>query len=219
MNVITLLTKDHRKVESLFERYRSLSTPQAKQRVLDQVSRELSVHMAAEERELYPLLRRSISDGSSRMEEAEKEHSEAKASIADLMTAEPGTFDMDAKVATLMKAIQHHVSEEEGEIFPKMKESFDRARLAELGRKIVKAKSSAPELPPRSAARRASGPSIRGMAAAATDRIRNLFALEDERSGRKEPKRARRRRKPARRKTTTAAKAKRVKRSRARRRA
>jgi hypothetical protein len=62
MNVVTLLTHDHRTVEGLLERYRS-ATDEAKQALLEEIARELMKHMDAEERVLYPLLRTSILDG------------------------------------------------------------------------------------------------------------------------------------------------------------
>jgi hemerythrin superfamily protein len=189
MNVITLLTNDHRKVERLFERYRSEPRPETKRRTLETITRDLSMHMTAEEQVLYPLLRRTIPDGETLMREAEGEHQSAKALIADLQRSEPGSFDMDSKVSTLRNAIDHHVQEEEGQIFPQIKQSFARQDLVDLGRKIVLAKRSAPTRPDRSAAAESPGASVRGVAGAAADRVRNIFSA-DETPQRKSPKRA-----------------------------
>src|SRR5262245_4139408 len=82
MNALTLLKRDHRNVESLFERYRSAST--GKSEILRHITQELSMHMDAEERELYPVLRMSISDGDDLMKDAVKEHEEARGLLADL---------------------------------------------------------------------------------------------------------------------------------------
>ena len=132
MNVITLLTNDHRTVEALLERYRS-ATNEAKRPLLDEITRELTKHMDAEESVLYPLLRTSIPRGEELMAEAVEEHKKAKGLLAELQSTEAGSFDMDSRVATLRGAIQHHVREEEGTIFPEMQKSLEDALLEELG--------------------------------------------------------------------------------------
>ena len=124
MNVVTLLTNDHRTVEALLERYRS-ATNEAKRPLLDEITRDLTKHMDAEESVLYPLLRTSIPRGEELMAEAVEEHKKAKGLLAELQSTEAGSFDMDSRVATLRGAIQHHVREEEGTIFPEMQKSLE----------------------------------------------------------------------------------------------
>jgi hemerythrin superfamily protein len=184
MNAVTLLKQDHRKVESLFERYRSAI--EGKAEILLDITRELSRHMDAEERELYPVLRTSIPDGESLMNDAVTKHKEARGLLVDLSRADAGSFDMDAKVATLQRAIDHHVRDEEDEIFPKAQEALGKKRLEELGGRIAKAKKSAPQRPASSAARSSPGSSVGGMITAATDRVKNLLASTQ----RKSPRRA-----------------------------
>src|SRR5262249_29611379 len=113
MNAIALLKKDHRAVERSLERYRV--AVKGKRAIVDHIARELSAHMAAEERELYPVLREAIDNGRWLMNDAEKEHSEARGLLAELRGLEEGSFEMDAKVATLRGAIAHHVQDEEEE--------------------------------------------------------------------------------------------------------
>ncbi|MEA2627323.1 MAG: hypothetical protein QOD06_3368, partial [Candidatus Binatota bacterium] len=92
MNAIELLTNDHRKVDSLIERYRSSGgggrSGSARTKVLEQITRELTVHAEAEEAELYPVLRSDVSGGEEMAEEAEQEHAEVKRMIADLEGAD-----------------------------------------------------------------------------------------------------------------------------------
>jgi len=172
MNVITLLTNDHRTVEGLFERYRS-ATVEAKQLLLDEITRELMKHMDAEENVLYPQLRTSIHDGVKLMAEAVDEHEKAKGLLAELQNAEAGSFEMDSRISTLQKAIAHHVREEEGNIFPEMQKSLDAARLEQLGGQIEEAKRSAPETPPPSAEEDSPGVSLGGVVTAAGDRLKD----------------------------------------------
>jgi hemerythrin superfamily protein len=139
MNVVTLLTNDHRTVEGLLERYRS-ATDEAKEALLEQITRELTKHMDAEERVLYPLLRTSILDGEKLMEEAIAEHNKAKGLVAELQSAEAGSFEMDSRVSTLRQAVAHHVREEEESVFPEMQKSLDAALLERIGGQIEDAK-------------------------------------------------------------------------------
>ena len=89
--------------------------------------------MAAEERELYPVLRRAIDNGPALMSDAEKEHSEARGLLSELKSLEEGSFAMDAKVATLRGAIAHHVKDEEEEIFPNAERTLGADALNDLG--------------------------------------------------------------------------------------
>jgi len=185
MNAVTLLKRDHRNVEKLFERYRSAAEARAKRGSLDALTRELTMHMDAEERELYPVLRGSIADGPSLMNDALKEHQEARALLAELANADVSAFDTDARVATLRRAIDHHVSDEEDEIFPKAQASLGKKRLDELGARIARAKRSAPQRPPASAARNAPAASVGGILSAAGDRVKNLFSGEQRKAPRR----------------------------------
>ena len=207
MNAVTLLKSDHRKLEGLFDRYRSAST--GKSGIVLEITRQLSMHMDAEERELYPVLRTSISDGERLVNDAVMEHKKARGLLAELERADTGSFDMDAKVATLRRAVDHHVRDEEEEIFPKAAESLGKNRLDDLGARIAKAKKSAPKRPPSSAARNSPGASVGGIIAAATDRVKNLLTADD----RKPPQRAKRKLRPAAKRTRSASTSRRAKRS------
>jgi hemerythrin superfamily protein len=183
MNAIRLLENDHRKVEGLFDRYRTASD--GKRQIVEDITRELSIHMAAEEKEFYPVIRTAIPDGKSLVQDAVKEHQEAKGLLAELAKLDLGTFDMDAKVATLRKAIEHHVKDEEEEIFPKVAKALGTKRVDELGSRIERAKKSAPTRPEPGAAAHSPGTSLTGTASAAADRLTNYFSPEERKPARK----------------------------------
>lgn len=188
MNVVTLLKNDHRKVEKLFERYANAPDEDRKRQVLGEITRELSVHMVAEERVLYPVLRTSIERGPELTKEAVEEHESAKGLLAELSRGQPGTFDADAKVATLRQAIDHHVKEEEREIFPAMAKKLGERRLNEIGVQLARDKKSAPATPARAKAAKSPGTSILGMAEAATQRVTRMFQPSGPRPARSAPR-------------------------------
>jgi len=173
MDAITLLKSDHRKVERMLQRYRSANGNKAA--IVRQITAELTAHMDAEERELYPVLRTALEDGPSLMEDAVKEHGEARGLLAELARGQEGSFDMDAKVATLRRAIEHHVKDEEQEIFPKMRQTLPKSRVQEIGARIARAKATAPKQPSPREAQKSPGSSVGGIVSAATDRGANLL--------------------------------------------
>ena len=73
--------------------------------------------------------------------EALQEHKEAKTLIKELEDLEAEDHEFDSKLAALIEAVEHHVEEEEGELFPKVREVFDKGQLEQLGQKLESAKT------------------------------------------------------------------------------
>jgi hemerythrin superfamily protein len=125
-DAVTLLTADHAKVKKLFEEFEDLkeeaSSAEDKSALVTQICNELKVHAQIEEEIFYPAVRRAIDDGDL-MDEALVEHAGAKELIAQLEDMSPDDALYDAKVTVLGEQIQHHVNEEEGEMFPKAKKA------------------------------------------------------------------------------------------------
>ena len=128
-----LLKQDHRSVKDLFNRFRAIKedgSAQEKAALVQQICTELTIHAMIEEEIFYPALRAAI-DEDDLMDEAEVEHAGAKALIIDLMTGAPGVDQFEAKVTVLGEYVDHHVKEEESEMFPKARKALDVAALGE----------------------------------------------------------------------------------------
>ena len=135
-DAIALLSADHRKVEAMFEQYEELKESgdsEEKAALAAQICLELTVHAKVEEEIFYPAAREAIDD-EDLMDEAEVEHASAKDLIAQLSETEPEDDLFDAKVKVLGEYINHHVEEEEGEMFAKAKKA--KLDLAALGEEI-----------------------------------------------------------------------------------
>ena len=123
-----LLDADHKAVKALFKEYASLmesrSRSTAKKRQLaDQICKELTVHATIEEEIFYPAVRKAIKDNAL-LNEATVEHASAKELIAQIESSSPADDDhFDARVKVLGEYIDHHVKEEEGEMFTKLKKA------------------------------------------------------------------------------------------------
>lgn len=110
-----LLDSDHEKVERLFAEYQSAGSDTLKKSQLAQaICMELTVHTTIEEEIFYPAFRNAARDNKL-VDEAEKEHHEARDLIAQIEDA----AQMDPLMAKLQKAIEHHVQEERQQMFPK----------------------------------------------------------------------------------------------------
>jgi hemerythrin superfamily protein len=132
-NATQSLRQDHKKVEGLFQKCQQAKSQDAKRRFAMQAMNELEVHAELEEQIFYPAVKKAIEE-TQLVEEAVQEHKEAKALIAQLKNMRGqtnGVEDFDEKFTELVDAVQHHVEEEEGEMFPKVEDS--ELDLAELG--------------------------------------------------------------------------------------
>jgi hemerythrin superfamily protein len=125
-DAITLLTADHAKVKKLFKEFADLKeedgSAEDKSALVTQICNELKVHAEIEEEIFYPAVRKAIDDADL-MDEALVEHAGAKELIAQLEDMSPDDELYDAKVTVLGEQIQHHVKEEEGEMFPKARKA------------------------------------------------------------------------------------------------
>ena len=149
MDALKLLTQDHRTVERLFKAYERAGDRaiKEKQRLAEQVIRELSIHASIEEQFLYPTARELSDKLDSQVLEALEEHHLAKATLAELEKISPSDERFDPKMTVLMENIRHHIEEEEKDLFPKLKRLMDRADLAVLGEAMEAAKKLAPTHP------------------------------------------------------------------------
>ena len=140
-NATQSLRQDHKKVQSLFKKFDQAKGIEAKRRFAMQAISELEVHARVEEEIFYPAVKRAI-DETELVDEAEQEHQEAKSLISKLKEMKGQNNgegeDFKSKFSELQEAIQHHVEEEEGEMFPKVEES--ELDLADLGNQMAQRK-------------------------------------------------------------------------------
>jgi hemerythrin superfamily protein len=145
MDAIQVLKKDHKEVKALlkeFERLRGRAG-QKQQPVVTQICQALTVHAQIEEEVVYPVLKAlRAHDIKDLVREAAEEHQVAKTLIRDLQTLSPEDEQYEAKVMVLGEYVQHHVKEEEQELFPKAHKSLSAKRLAELGEMIAARKQA-----------------------------------------------------------------------------
>lgn len=121
-DAIKLLKDDHREVKGWFKEYEKLEDDAEKQALADRICLALTVHTQIEEEIYYPATREAIDDDDL-LDEAEVEHASAKQLIAEIQSMKAGDRLFDAKVTVLGEYVEHHVEEEEKEMFPESRDS------------------------------------------------------------------------------------------------
>lgn len=140
-DAIAVLKADHANVKALFEQYENLGerAHATKKKLATRICLELTRHATAEEELFYPAVREADADNADLIDEALVEHASAKDLIAQILAMEEGDALYDAKVKVLADLIEHHVGEEEGQIFPRAQES--ELDLVSLGTAIQQRKA------------------------------------------------------------------------------
>jgi hemerythrin superfamily protein len=144
MNAITMLTNDHRAVKQLLSELESTTERGIKTReeLFARIKAELTVHEIIEEEIFYPAL---------------KEHPKAKDivlegyeehNVVDTLMGELSAMPVDderwgAKAKVMQENVEHHIEEEEGEMFKKARQVFDETELEELGERMTGRRASA----------------------------------------------------------------------------
>ena len=123
-DAIALLTADHREVSDMFEQFENLSdrAKATKAKLTEKICTALIAHTTIEEEIFYPAVREAVKD-EDMVDEAVVEHASAKDLIQQLQEMNPDDDLYDAKVKVLSEQIEHHVKEEEEEMFEKAKKS------------------------------------------------------------------------------------------------
>lgn len=141
MNAIKLLKEDHDRVDKLFQQVKANEDGDNRD-VFEQIKAELEVHTHIEETIFYPYLQENGDEELKKITlEGIEEHRQAKMFLRELDSLVADSEKFPPKLKVLMEDIEHHVQEEEGEMFKMVESQFDEATLVELGETMKKEKS------------------------------------------------------------------------------
>jgi hemerythrin-like domain-containing protein len=134
MDAMSLLKDDHRKVKKLLAELESTTERGVKTReeLFTKVKQELVVHEAIEEEIFYPALKEHPKTKEIALEAYEEHH------VVDTVMAEIEGVAYDdekwgAKFTVMKENLEHHIEEEEGEMFKQARQVFDQDELTQLG--------------------------------------------------------------------------------------
>lgn len=176
MDIIDVLTKDHREVNQMFGRFQRANKPETLDEIAKEIIRELSIHAAIEEQFVYPLIRRKVDDGDGLADHAIDEHQEVKELLDKLEKMEPTQKQFTQTMEKLIESVREHVAEEEGEVLPKLREATTADLRGKVGELAGKAKSVVPTHPHPMVPGTATAQLLAGPWASLVDRIRDLVA-------------------------------------------
>jgi hemerythrin superfamily protein len=144
MDVTKILESDHRMVEKLFDKIEK-AEGDARMPLIEELATSLRGHMELEERVVYPAMEPVV--GKEDVEEGNTEHELARKALEDVLRLAPDDPGFGAALDACKAGIEHHVEDEEGEVFPQLRKEgktvleematpFMKTRL-ELGLPIV----------------------------------------------------------------------------------
>ena len=134
MDAFNLLKADHRKVEELFSQLES-ARGAAKLRVFEQIKTELELHTHIEEKIFYPALEKPKQTHDLTLE-AYEEHDVVKKLLKELSRAKTATDEWEAQAKVLQENVEHHVEEEENELFEKAEAALGEEEIEALGERM-----------------------------------------------------------------------------------
>jgi hypothetical protein len=137
MDAFTLLKNDHEKVSGIFSKLEETTERAEKTReeLFTQLKQELDVHAHIEETIFYPALKQEAETRDITLEGFE-EHHVIKTLLKELEGMPVGSEQWTAKVKVLKENVEHHVGEEEGEMFKGAREVLSREQIEDLGTRM-----------------------------------------------------------------------------------
>src|SRR3954466_5751849 len=119
MSAIDLLESQHREVEKLFSQIEKAKDGAKKTELFEEIADKLAIHAAIEEHHFYPAVKEKRTEDI--LLESLEEHLGIKRVLADLLDIDASDESFDAKIKVLKEQVEHHVEEEENDLFPKVK--------------------------------------------------------------------------------------------------
>ena len=142
MDAIDMLKADHKKVKELFRQYEAAGDRayQKKKSIAEEVFTEFMVHSKLEEELFYPAVKAETDkQGQELVAESIEEHHVVATLIEELKALDPKDERYDAKFTVLMENVEHHIEEEEDELFPEAEDVLGDA-IEDLGAQMKERK-------------------------------------------------------------------------------
>jgi iron-sulfur cluster repair protein YtfE (RIC family) len=139
MNAIQLLKSEHEKAKQAFAEIQAASANQ-RAPLWAKLEPELKVHEEMEEVALYGPVAQELGSTDQTLKEWHEHHheevTEAEALIQEVELLDPTTDDWTDKVEELQEALEHHIEEEEDDIWPRIEQAWDQSKLEHAGQQM-----------------------------------------------------------------------------------
>ena len=138
MDALELLKQDHQKVKGLFKETEGAENSKKKQ-LFDQIDTELEIHARIEETVFYSAMEKH-EELVDMVAEARDEHAEVRMLLQEIELLGSDLEGLSSKLTELVETVVHHIEEEEGEMFEKVRDLFNDEALEQLGKELQIAK-------------------------------------------------------------------------------
>lgn len=146
MNAIDLLKEDHKRVKAILGQLSDSTERAVKKRseLLNKLEMEIAIHTRLEEEILYPAFKKAGGKEQAIMyHEAKEEHRAVDSLVLpDLKATSPSTLEFSGRVKVVKELLEHHIEEEETEMFPQARKLLGKAVLEELGEQMEAMKAA-----------------------------------------------------------------------------
>jgi iron-sulfur cluster repair protein YtfE (RIC family) len=139
MNILELLKEDHKKVSELFAKVDATESQKQHLQLFEKIKTELETHTQIEETLFYPVLEQ-YDELKDLVMEAFEEHKQVKSLIREITALAEGSEKLDAKLTVMGENVEHHIGEEEEEMFPQVEKLIQRQELESMGEEMLKMK-------------------------------------------------------------------------------
>ena len=138
MDIFTLLHEDHENVSLIFKKIESMKgkeTAQTHEQLFKELYTELELHAKVEEDLVYPVFKK-YEETRKIVEESLREHQEIDRLLSELKGMRPDDQKWMGKLGELQRKVEHHVKEEEEQLFPQGRKVIGEERLQQLGETV-----------------------------------------------------------------------------------
>jgi len=139
-DAVSVLEEDHKKVKKLLKQLEETTERAAKTRgeLLEEIAMELKAHTTIEEEIFYPAFKAAVEKKEDRKLyfEAVEEHHVVDLVLPEIQKTDVSSEEFAAKAKVLKELVEHHIEEEEGQMFPKARKALERSALTQLAEEM-----------------------------------------------------------------------------------
>ncbi|MCT7977013.1 hemerythrin domain-containing protein [Laspinema olomoucense] len=137
VNILEILRADHRKADTLFMEIEKTSDAKKREEFFGQLYKDLSAHAEAEEEVVYPAIRAQFPE----VQHLYNEQAEMKQLLEAIKSSNGSDASFMTRVKQLKEMVQHHVKEEENEMFNKFQQAMNESQMEQVSKQFKEAKS------------------------------------------------------------------------------
>ncbi len=148
-DAIVLLKNEHKEIRQSFRAFENAGARAEvrKGQLVDRIIELLTIHTYIENEVMYPRVRELLPEIEDDVLESYEEHHVADVLVMELSAMKPSDERFDAKTTVLIENVEHHMTEEEDEWFPKVRAGLGRRQLQEIGAEMIDKRKRAPRRP------------------------------------------------------------------------